>query len=251
MKRSRAFTLIELLVVVSIIALLVSILLPSLSRARGHAQQVICLANTRTACLGAMMYVEDFDGRFMTHRSMIGLDVDWHSCLVPYLSEQEFETNYDIRRFTEEGRRAYFQVWWDLLCPRENPASILQNTLSYPLIYGYHMGGDERFLPAYNGMTCLYSDGYGVYDFGTGKSRKVTEVHPEGLMFSEMLYTDYMWSTIVSLDGVPNSGHGGMTMDLSNRHPRGNAGAFCDGHARMIAEDEFRDPTCTFWKVKR
>ena len=57
-RKQNAFTLIELLVVVSIIALLVSILLPALSRARQQTHNTMCKVNLRQLDLGLQMYLE-------------------------------------------------------------------------------------------------------------------------------------------------------------------------------------------------
>lgn len=57
--RSGGFTLIEVLVVISIIALLVSILLPSLSKARHMAKGMACLSNLRQLSHGWHLYADD------------------------------------------------------------------------------------------------------------------------------------------------------------------------------------------------
>jgi prepilin-type N-terminal cleavage/methylation domain-containing protein len=58
-KRSKAFTLIELLVVVAIIALLISILLPSLSRARELSKRTVCGSNLRGIGQACFIYAGD------------------------------------------------------------------------------------------------------------------------------------------------------------------------------------------------
>ena len=60
--RSSGFTLVELLVVVTLIALLISILLPSLSAVRNRAKRTSCASNLRQIGLGIQSYLHDNNG---------------------------------------------------------------------------------------------------------------------------------------------------------------------------------------------
>jgi len=62
MRKRIAFTLVELLVVIGIIALLISILMPALSRARGQANLIDCQARMRQIGQGLQLYATEAKG---------------------------------------------------------------------------------------------------------------------------------------------------------------------------------------------
>src|SRR5262249_50546705 len=72
-RRRSAFTLIELLVVISIIAVLISILLPQLSAARRIAQRVYCLANIRSTLQGMANYATQWNDAIVGSPNTSGL----------------------------------------------------------------------------------------------------------------------------------------------------------------------------------
>lgn len=86
------FTLIELLVVIAIITLLLSILMPSLRKARERAKKITCLCNLRTIGMGYSLYAADYNGwlpkRYWatTTRPM---DYGWQYTIAPYIGVEQ------------------------------------------------------------------------------------------------------------------------------------------------------------------
>lgn len=87
--KRKGFTLIELLVVIAIIALLMSVLLPALHRARKQSKAVICRSNLKQWGLAVMSYAADYDDMLWrdSYHSAGTVPGDWMAILRPYYKD--------------------------------------------------------------------------------------------------------------------------------------------------------------------
>jgi prepilin-type N-terminal cleavage/methylation domain-containing protein/prepilin-type processing-associated H-X9-DG protein len=161
--RKRGFTLIELLVVVAIIAILIAILLPSLSRAKEYARKGVCGSNNRQIANALQMYAKDYNGQYpLAWRSQdwqIEQDgpgnqkMGWMRRLFPYVQNREvykcpsFPREDDEFHYFLGCRAAYVRAIARVPhVPDGDFAPVRQDWIEYPS--AYVMGGDcnRKFL---------------------------------------------------------------------------------------------------------
>ncbi len=116
----RGFTMLELLVVMGLIALLVSMLLPSLSAARERVRRIVCVNNMKQWGVALASYRQDSFDYLPTEGTYWNLKKPgtWFNALPPYLNMPAY---VDVKRFDEAIKEFPALSTW--ICPAKNRTS--------------------------------------------------------------------------------------------------------------------------------
>jgi prepilin-type N-terminal cleavage/methylation domain-containing protein/prepilin-type processing-associated H-X9-DG protein len=148
-RRDAAFTLVELLVVIGIIAVLVSLLLPSMTAARDASRRVVCLSQLRQLQHAQAMYNQEFKGKLWKKWTT---SPTFHFLLKPYLG-------YGLNNKDVKKEYTYNEIF---CCPcAPNDGRLTQATLPTDTIVNPAPNPFEAYITHYNNNGFVQSS-YGM-----------------------------------------------------------------------------------------
>jgi prepilin-type N-terminal cleavage/methylation domain-containing protein/prepilin-type processing-associated H-X9-DG protein len=185
MQRSKAFTLIELLVVISVIAILLAIMLPALSKAKNLAQGAACKGNLKNYCYAIAMYTDESDGRFpVPERCYFSQTAAYpvETGLASYIHLRWCNGDINLRDHPEYGS-AFFQYMGNakaFICPTVKTLAVRNSEDHFFVADTANL---KHYTPWYNYTMNAY---LGSENSGVQKTRvkKVTEVKRPATIYS-------------------------------------------------------------------
>lgn len=223
-RRNGKFTLIELLIVISIIAVLASMLLPALGKAREKARTISCLGNLRQVVRGTVIYCGDFNE--WLPENYAGKDSEGN-----YRYYVDYISLYVTGKESRKSNKIYEKVWW---CPEilQLTSRIVQDAAwkSYPfkndLAYGMSLALYSRY-EWYKDENGLHAVQHKLNLLKGSLSRRVMFAEAQGVTGSDP--DQWKVGHMAVFNGYVKGRHGGNPADRT----RGISNtAYCDGSVR-------------------